>query len=138
MQSKTAPVVTVALACDFSLVNCLKLRRLFAGVVKPFRCANYRNQMQHVPDRWQMQLDTYIRENSSGEHRDLGTVNFRHHVSIRLADGSYAMFRHAFYLLDPELNEIAVFTEHCGYHFFPLYDSEIELLDSVNTDVGTD
>ena len=48
------------------------------------------------------------------------------------------MFRHAFYLLDRDLNEIAVFTEHCGYHFFPLYDTEIELLDSVNADVGTD
>ena len=94
--------------------------------------------MQHVPDRWQTQLDTYIRENTSGEHRDLGAVDFRHNVSIRLTDGSYAMFRHAFYLWDRDINENAVLTEHCGYHFFPLYDTEIELLDSVNTDVGTD
>jgi len=64
--------------------------------------------------------------------------NQLHHVAIRFADGSHAMFRHAFDLVDRDMNEIAVFTEHCGYRFFPLYDTRIELLDSVNTDVGTD
>ena len=92
--------------------------------------------MHHVPDRWKTQLDAYIRENTSGEHRDLGAVNFRHNVSIRLADGSYVMFRHAFYLIDHDLNEIAVFTEHCGYHFFPLFDAEVELLESTHTELG--
>ncbi len=94
--------------------------------------------MHHVPDRWHSQLDSYVRENTSGEHRALSAVSFQNHVAIRLADGSHAFFRHAFYLVDRDLDEIAVFTEHCGYHIFPLFDAQIELLDSINTDVGTD
>ena len=92
--------------------------------------------MHYVPDRWKTQLDEYVRDNTSGKHRDLGAVDFRHHVSIRLADGSYVMFRHSFYFTDKILNEVAVFTEHCGFHFFPLFDAEIELLESTHTELG--
>lgn len=94
--------------------------------------------MHHVPDRWQARLDEHIRESTAGKHKHLGASDFAHHVAIWFQDGSHAMFRHAFYLIDRDLNEVAIFTEHCGYHFFPLHDSHIELLDSVNTDVGTD
>lgn len=94
--------------------------------------------MQHVPDRWQPQLDEHIRKSTDGHHKHLGASDFCHHVSIRFPDGSYSLFRHAFYLIDRELNEVAVFTEHCGYHYFPLHDTELELLDSVHTDAATD
>ncbi len=94
--------------------------------------------MHHVPDRWQSQFDAYVRDNSSGKHRSLGASDFHHHVMIRFPDGSHAMFRHSIYLVDRELNEIALFTEHCGYHYFPLFDAEIELLSPVHDDVSTD
>jgi len=94
--------------------------------------------MHSVPERWQQQFDTFLDENISGEHRDLGSFNFRHSVFIRFPDGSHVMFRYAFYLIDRNLNEIAVFTEHCGYHIFPIFDTEIELLDSISPDGDTD
>ena len=93
--------------------------------------------MHHVPERWQSKLDEYVRANTSGQHRDLTAVNFRHNVHLQMPDGSSAFFRHAFYLIDRDLNEIAVFTDHCGYHYFPLFDAHIELLDPVHGDVGT-
>lgn len=93
--------------------------------------------MHHVPDRWQTQLDQFIREKNDGQHQYLGASDFRHTVSIRFPDGSSALFRNAFYLLDRDLNEVAVFTEHCGYHYFPLFDTDLELFDSLRTDLGT-
>ena len=70
--------------------------------------------MHHVPDRWQARLDEHIRKSTDGQRKHLGASEFRHHVAMRFPDGSHALFRHAFYLTDRDLNEIAVFTEHCG------------------------
>ncbi|MFK7820744.1 MAG: hypothetical protein AB8G99_18645 [Planctomycetaceae bacterium] len=94
--------------------------------------------MNYVPERWQPRFDAYLRDSAPPDIRKLSAADFRYHVTIRLADGSHAVFHHAFYLIDRELNEVAVFTEHCGYHYFPLRDSTIELLECVRTDVGTD
>lgn len=84
-----------------------------------------------IPDRWQQRLESYLAEISSEPRTRLSASDFQHSVSIRFADGSYALFRHAFYLTSDELGEIVVFTEHCGYHVFPRYDTEVELLKSV-------
>jgi hypothetical protein len=48
---------------------------------------------------------------------------------MEFPDGSSAFFHYAFYLKDETLGEVAVFTEHCGYHIFPLYDTRLELID---------
>jgi len=53
-------------------------------------------------------------------------------------DRLLSFFHYAFYLLDEELNEVAVFTEHCGYHIFPLFGTHLTLLESKWSDVGTD
>lgn len=92
--------------------------------------------MHHVPERWQAKLNKYVLANTSGEHRDLSAFNYRHNVYLQLPDGSSVFFRHASYLIDRELNEIAVFSEHYGYHYFPLFGARIELLDAVQGDVG--
>ena len=40
-----------------------------------------------------------------------------------MVDGSQAFFRFAFFIQAPEWQELAVFTEHCGYHIFPIDDT---------------
>ena len=47
-------------------------------------------------------------------------------LKLGFPDGSQAQFLYAFAIQDPDHREIAVFTEHCGYHIFPLTDTEIE------------
>ncbi|MBK8093904.1 MAG: hypothetical protein IPK32_18490 [Verrucomicrobiaceae bacterium] len=41
-------------------------------------------------------------------------------MDITFEDGSKASFYYAILIEAPELNEVGVFTEHCGYHIFPL------------------
>lgn len=93
--------------------------------------------MSHeIPLRWQDAVRRHIRA-TQGEERDhLLAHDFPNGRSVRLAfpDGSYAFFRYAFHLRDEGGREVAVFTEHCGYHFFPAYDLEIEVLDSAGVE----
>lgn len=85
-----------------------------------------------VPDAWKWRLRQYIRERC-GEERDgltAGDFPAGQAVIIRFPDGSYAHFRHAFAIMDASAGEVAVFTEHCGYHVFPSGDAEVEALRS--------
>lgn len=97
--------------------------------------------MRHeIPDRWQDRVRQHLR-NTAGEDRDhLLAIDFAPGRSVRLGfpDGSYALFRYAFFLRDEALNEVAVFTEHCGYHFFPAAELEAELFESVWEGSGGD
>lgn len=92
--------------------------------------------MQTIPDRWREPLREYLRETFGDERDRLSATDFRHSVRLRFPDGSSAYFRHAFYILSRSLEEIAVFSEHCGYHFFPLAGAEAELLDEVRNEIG--
>ena len=49
-------------------------------------------------------------------------------LHIRLVDGSQVQFECAFHLVSPERHAIAVFTEHCGHHVFPLHDAIVQRL----------
>jgi hypothetical protein len=89
-----------------------------------------------LPQRWGERLNEYLIEQGTGRHH-LSVSDFGSNVKLVLGDSSFAYFRYAFYLLDEELDEVAVFTEHCGYHVFPLTGTRLELLDSKWTDVGT-
>jgi hypothetical protein len=51
-------------------------------------------------------------------------------VLVCFPDGSHFHFRYAFVIEDKMVGEVAVFTEHCGYHVFPVGDGELELLRS--------
>lgn len=89
--------------------------------------------LHYIPDRWLPRVREYIRA-TSGEERDhLSVYSFPPGRSVRLnfPDGSSAFFRFAFYLRDDALGEVAVFTEHCGYHYFPAGELEVEVLESV-------
>ena len=41
-------------------------------------------------------------------------------VEITLPDKSFCRFHYAFSIIDEARQQVAVFTEHCGYHIFPL------------------
>jgi hypothetical protein len=44
---------------------------------------------------------------------------------IELMDGSVVTFRSAFVIVSPEIHAVAVFSEHCGHHVFPLHDAKV-------------
>lgn len=46
-------------------------------------------------------------------------------VEIKLPDGSSAYFKHAFYVINPNQSQVAVFTEHSGHHVYSTVGIEI-------------
>jgi hypothetical protein len=46
-------------------------------------------------------------------------------LRIQLDDRSYAQFNYAIFFVNPTKHEIAIFTEHSGYHIFPSFFSVI-------------
>jgi hypothetical protein len=78
-----------------------------------------------LPQRWQERLQKYLLEIGS-KYNSLSAEAFIYDLRIEFGDGSNALFCYAFYWTDKELNEFIVFTEHCGYHIFPLFDTKIE------------
>jgi len=86
-----------------------------------------------VPDEWKPRLRAYLRA-TCGEDRDqLSAHDFRGDQSVHLqfADGSFALFRYAFAVLDEAGERCMVFTEHCGYHVFPVGTDGVEVVRSV-------
>jgi hypothetical protein len=46
-------------------------------------------------------------------------------VRIELADGSFAEFRDAFFLVDEPRAAIVIVSEHCGCHVFSVHESRV-------------
>ena len=91
-----------------------------------------------LPQRWARKLKSHLREELGLNRDKLSAEEFNNnHLKLNFADGSFAFFNFAFYLLDEESKEVAVFTEHCGYHIFPLLGTELELLEPKWPDVET-
>ena len=86
-----------------------------------------------VPDGWKPRLRAYLRARYGDDRDHLSACDFpsSQSVVLRFPDGSQALFRYAFALTDEGRSEAAVFTEHCGYHVFPLGDAELEVVHSV-------
>ncbi len=89
-----------------------------------------------LPGRWANNLQSHLAKLGVNRGR-LSAEEFQlnQHLKLSFEDGSFVFFHYAFYLRDETLKEIAVFTEHCGYHIFPLLGTEIEQLESKWTDV---
>ena len=87
----------------------------------------------YVPERWLPRLRQHIHLTTGQERDVLWAHDFSGRRSVRIAfpDGSFALFRYAFYLRHDALEEIAVFTEHCGYHYFAAGDLVVEVLESI-------
>ena len=96
-----------------------------------------------LPQRWLTRLELYTDEKHGTDyaHRGkLGASDFGSGLLVRIGfpDRSKALFHSAFFIAAPEWNEVALFTEHCGYHIFPLYELEIELIDATRTSSVTE
>ncbi|MBG8554185.1 hypothetical protein [Hymenobacter guriensis] len=76
-----------------------------------------------LPERWKIRLQDYLLAKGS-DHRSLGASDFPNGNVVRITfeDDSKVEFRYAFVIEAPEFKEIAVFTEHCGYHLFNSYE----------------
>jgi hypothetical protein len=85
-------------------------------------------KQKDLPQRWQDRLHNYLLEIGS-KYKELSAEAFQHNLKIEFADRSKAFFYSSFYWIDEESREIAVFTEHCGYHIFPLIGSKLETID---------
>ncbi|MBX3243452.1 MAG: hypothetical protein KF685_03160 [Acidobacteria bacterium] len=81
-----------------------------------------------MPPRWQECVKKYL-ETQDHQYDQISLADFKGHTKIVFDDDSFAYFRYSFYLIDAERNELGVFTEHCGYHIFPLYNVTIEIYD---------
>jgi hypothetical protein len=77
-------------------------------------------KQKDLPQKWQDRVQNYLVEIGS-KYKEFGADNFQHDLKIKFDDGSNAFFHYAFYWIDAENKEVAVFTEHCGYHIFPLF-----------------
>jgi hypothetical protein len=87
-------------------------------------------RINDLPERWQIRLKQYTESKYGADYKWHGEISARDFncgsiVHINLPDGSHAFFKYAFFIELPEWKEVAVFTEHCGYHIFPLIDTEI-------------
>lgn len=97
--------------------------------------------MKHedLPERWANKLREYLRDELRSERDTLSAADFNQQsIRINFEDGSSAFFNYAFYLLDRDLNEIAIFTEHCGYHVFSLGGTNFQLFQPKWIEDGTE
>ncbi|NQV13512.1 MAG: hypothetical protein HQ530_04410 [Parcubacteria group bacterium] len=91
--------------------------------------------MNHeIPRRWRAKVKKYTKKNFGVTRDHLTAMDFGLNtgVEINFPDGSSMSFRHAFYILDKKNNEIAIFTEHCGYYYFKTWDLKYKLLRAKN------
>ena len=86
-------------------------------------------KLEDLPKRWQVKLDEHLAKKSN-YWDPLGAEDFPANTAIKLTfpDGSTAQFNYALLLKAPELKEVALFTEHCGYHIFPQHGLQVEEL----------
>jgi hypothetical protein len=94
-------------------------------------------KQKDLPERWLIKLQNHLKETGS-KYNELSANDFRYNLKIQMSDGSNTFFHYAFYWIDENLKEVAVFTEHCGYHILTLIDTKLELIDSQNNVIKTD
>jgi hypothetical protein len=94
-------------------------------------------RQKDLPQRWQDKLQNHLKEIGS-KYNELSADAFQHDLKITFSDKSNAFFHYAFYWIDKELSDIAVFTEHCGYHVFFLADTKLETIDKQGNIIKTE
>ncbi len=75
---------------------------------------------KHLPEHWREWIRKFSLPTSDGKYSELGAGVFRGSVRLVFDDGSNAFFESSFFIEDESREELAVFTEHCGYHIFSL------------------
>lgn len=90
--------------------------------------------MKHedLPARWKSKVVEWIRKFGDDERERFGAQDFpcSHIISMTFDDDSTASFRYAILIEAPELMEIGIFTEHCGYHIFPLGGTHVARIET--------
>ncbi len=74
---------------------------------------------KYLPPHWQEWVAQHPKLS-----KGMLTPEFNNHVRLQFEDGGFVFFNYAFAVVDEEHEEIAVFTEHCGYHVFNLRSVE--------------
>lgn len=72
-----------------------------------------------LPPHWRAVLDA-----AGG----FGPGSFRSVIAVHLDDGSTCLFYHAHAATDAAAGDVAVFSEHAGYHVFPLAGTRVRVL----------
>jgi hypothetical protein len=77
---------------------------------------------QDLPQRWKDRLKQWLISQGEIGRETLCAHDFYSNTVAKLTfeDESYAEFKYPLVIEAPELNEIGLFTEHCGYHIFSL------------------
>jgi hypothetical protein len=85
-----------------------------------------------LPTRWKERIEKWVQTQTGGRRSKLGAGDFptAKVVHIEFPDGSAAQFRYAIVIEAPEIGEVGIFTEHCGYHIFPFVDTTIRVQES--------
>jgi len=102
--------------------------------------------MKHddLPKRWTDRIHNYLSEKGSDyygkKYKRFSVYDFSDNLNLKISfeDGSKAFFNDAFYWIDEEYKEVAVFTEHCGYHIFNLPEILLETIDCEGNIIKTD
>lgn len=87
--------------------------------------------MKHrdLPVRWKMKLTEYLRSKGENDRDELNANDFCSGLVVKLKfeDCSYAEFRYPLVIEAPEMVEIGIFTEHCGYHIFSMSGTDVSV-----------
>lgn len=90
--------------------------------------------MKHddLPPRWKAKVVEWIRTYADDSRECFSAEDFpcSHSISMTFDDGSTASFFYAILIEAAELNEVGIFTEHCGYHIFPLGGTHVARIES--------
>ena len=90
--------------------------------------------MKHddIPAHWKTKVTEWIRSFADDIRERFIADDFpcSHSISMRFDDGSTASFQYAILIEAPELNELVIFTEHCGYHIFPLGGTHVARIET--------
>ena len=120
--------LTSGFTTGFGPVTCLVYGTLFAHPrrINPYFVSQIEDiVMEHkdLPDRWKKKLKDYLTSQGESERDMLTAYDFsaRHVAKIKFEDDSYVEFFYPLVIEASELNEVGIFTEHCGYHIFNMY-----------------
>ncbi len=80
-----------------------------------------------LPERWKTRVREYLAARGDADRTELNAFDFfaQRVAKLKFDDGSFAEFRYPLVIEAPELNEVAVFTEHCGYHLFSMVGTHV-------------
>jgi hypothetical protein len=81
----------------------------------------------YICEQWADEIAALLKatpENIRGGEIDLFATTLAT-VRVELMDDSFVEFRSACCIVSGEKRAIAVLTEHCGYHVFPIHEAKI-------------